>query len=777
MKRTERRGMQLFQAIKVCGLACLIPCALLAYGTAAQALTYSEGLEAHGVSADPADSDNSAGVTIAVIAPAVGAGKLEELETLSEIPVVTVLDPANSQVASGDSDVGLDMLQIIHDMAPSASLIFVSPAATDSVINPVPAACAGVADGLTYNDSADGLDKYTQAGAFLCALDAVLGESPDIIVDALEPIERAPFHDGPVALAVQNIANSTTYVIAAGEEGSVEDAIGSTYRSNTVYESGFNGVSLPQEMSLGAGFEYIEQVHSFDGTTAYLTIQEDLDEVCLYWADQPGAAVNDYELFAIGALTDAQPNLVLGQSANFQYFGGDQTGEECITDDAALVTGKRLVVGADAIAAQNRFLHIRGKAIDSAAGLTNPFFDMTTGGAIVGRAGLANVITVGAAPAPELQGVYRSFEVGDAVTELSSAGDRTVFYDYSLAGGYVVTASGDDTLPAAERLNTPAGAQVRVKPEVAGAEEVGVTRISGTTGSFSAAAGTAYGSPVAAAHIAGLIARTQSSAGLFPLEVYDALIAGAVNIGLTDGDTDAASGYGAPLAADIKAALALPMPPLNVVVAMIDVATAQLTFSGSPDDIGFRYDAQCSQISDADGSSIALPTFSDISSGFTFTVTPGYTPRCSLIAYDGPLQSSAVDATLDTSGSIDTTLVAPTLGTVRNEPEGFVAPFTVDDALPEDAYAGTLLCTTGAASTLMTVVDESVSVRIPNATASAYDLEPNVEVACTLTITATVNGVVVAGAGGSLSFTALPEEALATGLPIWLLYEASKSAP
>ena len=734
----------------------------LAFG---QGTVVSEGLTAHGADVGSGGS----GLTIGVLAEPLNESRLNALIGANELPLVSLVG-AGYNDPSSSSDLGLNMLQIIHDFAPDAALVFAAPSQAGTVPDPVPSSCAGVSTGLV-----DGGNALTEVGAFLCALDALQADGVDMIVDGLGPIDTEPFHDGPVALAVSEIANEIPYIIAAGEEGSLEE--GGTYVSKTVYEAPFNGIALPQDLDLGAGFEYVELVHGFTDPAApegpktpYLLIKQPLDEVCLYWADQPGASVNDYDLFLIEATNITPSMTVAARSTDFQYAGGDQSAKECLsnpeTGDPLLTLNRRIVVGTDAIAAENRYLHIRAtpSTLDEFGAVPSKLFSETTGGAIRGRAGLANVITVGSATYNNGRSDgFDAFSAGDPVDEFSSAGYRTVFYTYS-NGAYV--AIGDD------QYDLDSSAEVRIKPNVAGAQAVDVAEVGSVAPFTVGGSKRVYGSSVAAANIAGVIARAQpTDYNPITAELLSAVVTAAVDLGLDNsvaGNMDSASGAGAPTVSALLNELAKPMSPVNADLSY-GTASAILTFENAPDHMinSTTYTAACFQRSPS-GTESPLPILANVTSGQTFTVIPGYSAYCNL-RESSQLESDAicVGACAGEQNFSAAEELAATTYSVSADAYGFTIRYTTDAA---GDFSNTLRCTAVGNDT--PVVDDSSD---PTPSSASYeDLAEDITLTCNLMVNAEVAGVAQPGASLQTTFTVTPE-AGSTGLPIWLLYEATRA--
>ena len=178
-----------------------------------------------------------------------------------DLPSAVEIDPA--QPGSGNE--GTALLEIVHDLAPGASLAFSGPSTS---LEMVPA-------------------------ILWLANDAFNGEGADIIVDDYGFYQEPYFEDGQAALAAVNaVAGGAVFVSAAGNwawrhyEGNFADG-GSRYHDF----DGSDGVDTALRIRIGFG------VHVF-----------------LQWNDKFGASANDYDLFACPAgLKPTKFNLQNGQ--------------------------------------------------------------------------------------------------------------------------------------------------------------------------------------------------------------------------------------------------------------------------------------------------------------------------------------------------------------------------------------------------------------------------------------------------------------------------------
>ncbi|WP_443732123.1 S8 family serine peptidase [Solirubrobacter phytolaccae] len=218
------------------------------------AVVTSEGVRAH--AADTArETTKVTGIGTKLCALSDGVDSLAASQAAGELPAVDVLP---DQAGSGDE--GTAMLEILHDMAPGAELGFASAFISD----------ASFADNIRALRS--------EAGC-------------DVIVDDVLYFNESPFEDGPIAQAVNDVtADGALYFSSAGNEGNVLDGTSGNY------EGDFRGSG--QTVGKFAG-----EAHDFDPgepVQVFEPISPDSDDgvpVTLWWANQLGAAADDYDLY------------------------------------------------------------------------------------------------------------------------------------------------------------------------------------------------------------------------------------------------------------------------------------------------------------------------------------------------------------------------------------------------------------------------------------------------------------------------------------------------
>ncbi len=444
-----------------------------------QGSVVSEGLDTH----QAADACITFGVTGAGVKVGVlsdGVSSLAASQALGDLPAdVTVLP---GQVGGGDE--GTAMLEIIHDLAPDATLYFAT------AFNGIESFAQNIRDLRT-------------AGCDIIVDDVIyFVESP--FQDGQAPSVVAQFDGGVVIQAVNDVvADGAMYFSSAGNEGNKDDAsfgFTGTYEGDFV-DGGSNSL-LPggKVHKFGPGSNAYDPVTSFGG-----------DFVWLYWADPLGGSGNDYDFFVLNS-TGAQ---VVDGSIDIQ----DGTQDPVEGFGAIAFVGERLVVFQNNSAA-NRFFHL----IAFNAGLA-----VTTPGAIFGHAGASGAFAVAATPAD------LPFDVGapsgpwpdpfnstNVVEPFSADGPRRIFFN------------ADSTAITPGNFSSTGG-MVLQKPEITAADGVSVTGV----GFFTTFYGTSAAAPHAAA-IAGLVKSVDST--LTNSEITAVLTSTAIDIVGAGADRDSGAG-------------------------------------------------------------------------------------------------------------------------------------------------------------------------------------------------------------------------------------------
>ncbi len=321
----------------------------------------SEGVVAH--KADVVQSQfgvDGSGITVAVLSDGVDA--LASVQASGDLPAVTVLP---GQAGSGTE--GTAMLEIIHDLAPGASLLFAT----------------------AFNGQA----------SFASNIIALRDAGADVIVDDVRYFQEAVFQDDDVADAIDTVtADGALFFSSVGNEGNVDSGTGG------VWEGDFASSGTMQQGGLA---------HDFGGgVTGNRLTRDPPFSIFLQWSDPLGASGNDYDLF----LLDSTMSSVVASSTDTQNGNDDPL--EIIDSFSRVDTGNHLVVVRDS--GQSRFLHLnvfRGE------------LDVSTLGQVSAHPGAAGAIGVGAVDARFPGGAGGVFDGSETVQKFSSDGPRRIFFD------------------------------------------------------------------------------------------------------------------------------------------------------------------------------------------------------------------------------------------------------------------------------------------------------------------------------------------------------------
>ncbi|GAA4553621.1 S8 family peptidase [Amycolatopsis samaneae] len=452
----------------------------------------SEGDKAHG--ADTARAKygvNGSGVKVCVLSD--GVDSLAKSQGAGELPDVDVL---SGQKGSGDE--GTAMLEIVHDLAPNATL--------------------GFATAFTSEQSfADNIRALRTTGK--CT----------VIVDDVSYFDESPFQDGPVAQAVNDVtAAGALYFSSAGNSGNLTDG------SSGYYEGDFRGASTTIPGITGTP-------HNFDpnGTQVFDALSAGSlgRPVTLFWSDPWGKATSDYDLFILNSAGS-----VVASSENQQ--NGTQNPYEIASVPSS---GSGYKVAVVKYSGEDRFIAlnvIRGRFV-----ATDSLKAFSTAGVTSGHSAAKDAFSVAAAPAatafsraleqgdpPNPAGPYPGeFTASSKWERFTSDGQRHQFYN---ADGTAITPG---------NVSSTGGA-TRAKPDITAADGV-ATSVSGFQPFYGTSAAAPHAAAIAALLLSGKPAAT-------PAEIRTALESTAIDLGAPG--FDAVTGKGVIMAGPALAALGIP---------------------------------------------------------------------------------------------------------------------------------------------------------------------------------------------------------------------------
>lgn len=330
----------------------------------------SEGSKAHGVDrARKFYNVDGTGVTIGVLSDS-DDGREQSIAT-GDLPPNTIAMPGqDGRPGSGE---GTAMMEIVHDLAPGANIVFATAFNGPEVF-------------------ADNIRRLRFE--YHC----------DVIVDDIIYFFESPYQDDIIAQAVEDVvADGAVYVSSAGNEGNENDGTSGTWEGD--FKDAGTLATLP------SGYT----IHNFGDKTISNRIEAQGGPVILHWSDagtlDAPASYNDYDLFVLDndlrnvvlAATDLQD----GAGMPFEYLG------------YTLPPGYRVVVA--------RHPHAEKRAIRLA--LFRGELGLSTNGATYGHNSAAGALGVAAVDAVEASGGEFTEGPLTPVELFSSDGPRRVFYN------------------------------------------------------------------------------------------------------------------------------------------------------------------------------------------------------------------------------------------------------------------------------------------------------------------------------------------------------------
>ncbi len=338
---------------------------------------------------------NGAGVKVGVLSDSAAPATISALIGTGDLPAGTTTLPGED--GAPGSDEGTAMMEIVHDTAPGASLLFAT--------------------------------AFTSPASFADNILALAAAGCKVIVDDVSWSDEGVFQDSVIAQAVNSVtASGVIYFSSAANSGSL------TQNSSTTYEGDFLDGGPGTGVLAGAG-----NVHNF-GTAGspvlYNALLAGSDAFTLQWSDPLGGASNDYDLYVLNAAGTS----ILAFSADVQ--SGTQDPIEEIFLGSAVPAGSRVVVTLFGGSARALHLDTFGEAPLSVA----------TSGATYGHNAGANTVSMAAVYWNSARNGTKAF-VGGASnpTEwFSSDGPRKIFYNPNgtaiTPGNFLFATNGGTTL-------------------------------------------------------------------------------------------------------------------------------------------------------------------------------------------------------------------------------------------------------------------------------------------------------------------------------------------
>jgi subtilisin family serine protease len=504
-KFSNRRGSA--QLISSASLVAVLWWITIASEALAQSSTTNNGDAAHKADvARLAYGVNGSGVKVCVISDSIddAVGSLETAQDLQPVPAVPdPIDVLPGQAGAGKGE-GLGMLEIVHKIAPGASLGFAT-----SGLN-----SGGQSEDIMSQNIRDLADANCK-----------------IIVDDFTSINNTPFQDGKRAIAINEVtARGVLYVASSGNYGNKKKGSSGTWEGDFAA-----GDAVPASwLRHSSGYTKAGIRHAFGPGTYYVTLTRPTTQIGLYWSDPWGSSTEKYRLYvrrqtrtgtALFYSVDAPfnvPQQVLFASI-YNAPCASVPGINCfdVNDQIYIAKEEVSVAGTSPSTRPSEPRFLRLDVFDGE-------IDAGTNGSTFGHSAAETALTVAAADMPSDGG---AFTHAATVSRRSSDGLRRIFFEPDGTpippGKLVAGAQGD-------------GGRVLNKPDL--------TAAACATTVWPAAGNNVFcGTSAAAPYVAGIAALILSyRPNLTPAQVRDILVASAIDI--EDAGWDDVSGYGIPMA-------------------------------------------------------------------------------------------------------------------------------------------------------------------------------------------------------------------------------------
>ena len=456
----------------------------------------SQGYVAHTANKAVALGYTGAGVTVGVMSDSASAARVSALIASGDLPPDTLVVPGQAGPTSGE-DEGAAMMEIVHDMAPGAKLVFAS----------------------AFNSEASfAANIQTLRFTYHC----------DIIVDDVTYFDEGAFQDSLVAQAVNTVvADGALYFSAAANSGNLDSGTSGTWEGDFLN----GGVVTGPIATLGETGNF----HNFKTTASpqlYDILTTASTFISLKWSDALGASGNDYDFFALNStgttLKGFSANSQTGTQDPFEYL---YQGTNCGTSTASgycPAAGDRLVVVLYSGSA-------RALRVDTNRGTLS----LATAGSTFGHnAGLNTISTAATYWNSAHTGAKPFTGAANPIETFSSDGPRKIFYN---PDGSAIT-------PGNFLFGTNGGTTLQ-KPDVTAADGVN-TKTPGFLPFF--------GTSAAAPHAAGIAALVKGARPSLTNVQIKAILTSTTVDNMAPG-VDRDSGYGILMALPaVQAALALP---------------------------------------------------------------------------------------------------------------------------------------------------------------------------------------------------------------------------
>ena len=348
------------------------------------------------------------GVTGGVLSDSASDARVAALKASGDLPATARSLPGQNGDGLGGEDEGTAMMEIVHDMAPGADIIFATAF-------------------ISEESFADNIIALAAAGC-------------KVIVDDVSYFDEAVFQDSIVAKAVNQVtASGVIYFSAAANSGSLTKGTSGTWEGDFTDGGAVSGYLS----TLGE----TGRVHAFSPTQNFDRLTVATQFIILQWSDPLAGSSNDYDLFILNAAGTS----LIGYSADTQSGTTDPIELAYAGDGATFPVNARIVVVK--FSGDARAMHIDTER----GGLT-----IATSGATFGHNAGLNTVSTAATYWNSAKTGSRPF-TGFANTNetFSSDGPRKIFYQ----------PNGTPITPGNVLFATNGGTTL-IKPDVAAADGV-----------------------------------------------------------------------------------------------------------------------------------------------------------------------------------------------------------------------------------------------------------------------------------------------------------------
>lgn len=305
----------------------------------------------------PFSSDLLTALEGAGAVPTEASGKLVVLNG-AKVVCNSAADPDPCEGVTPDA---LNMLQVVHGIAPNATIVVGSPGSLST-----PGQMASVIDSMVAGSTA---------------------QAADIVFDDLYYPTQNPFELDEVSEAITGARNAGVLYLTAAGDGGHDAESGST---SSVYVSDVEGVSADgtPAQTLDDFWGAADTIHNFGGATL-VTTSESLADICMFSDQNPGASGTGLTAFVYD-----DSDALVGSIDDYGCLSEDSVGVTALP----LPAQSSVIVLVNSATGSSRFmLTTERHAPPADLVYTSPTLSLTTAGNILGHAYAPDAIAVAAA--------------------------------------------------------------------------------------------------------------------------------------------------------------------------------------------------------------------------------------------------------------------------------------------------------------------------------------------------------------------------------------------